>query len=504
MYTITDGVLTTTAFVNVLVAAPVAVNYWIAPPLQQGQTAASWDLDTNWSLGTHPNQGQDIEFNAQKSDTPCNIPANDPIANLNSLTFGDWAGTLTVNAGTTVTASTVTVSARKNLNPGDEIILNAGSQIHASQTLNLLGGKVSGQGTLQAEGTVTVNNTNANDPVTLAAPLSVGTANGAVRSFMTTAQTSQPLKVQGNGQITINNNSVLDFLNQPPQGQNAVTAITNADNAQHSIYVLSGGSISYASTNYEVYVGMGVYLWDGKIAVTNPANNPRNVAPPLHFTGSNPAGGGLFIRGSGEVDVLFSASLSFDGAAEINDNGTVTTYGGSLLTLGVAANSPAGVMYDGTINMYGGKIISHGGFYMLGGTLACQRNASTTIQVDAGTAFNFEGGTITTGQVQGQVNGVINFVGDFVGSGGSIIVMADTTGGKLRTGHIHVTGNVQIINRGVTFTSGDVNANPGNVNRNWNLFDFTGALTGDFTYSLPNGWTNNWDPVAKQLLIHEP
>jgi hypothetical protein len=72
-------------------------NYWIANAIPPGQTAASWDVDTNWSLGTHPNRGQDIVFDSAHSDIPAAaIPTGDIIAKLASLTFGDWGGSLTV------------------------------------------------------------------------------------------------------------------------------------------------------------------------------------------------------------------------------------------------------------------------------------------------------------------------------------------------------------------------------------------------------------------------
>ena len=56
-------------------------NYWIAP----AGGSASWDVDTNWSLGTHPNIGQDIVFNTARSGTSCYIPSNDVLPALNLL-----------------------------------------------------------------------------------------------------------------------------------------------------------------------------------------------------------------------------------------------------------------------------------------------------------------------------------------------------------------------------------------------------------------------------------
>ncbi len=474
-------------------------NNWIAPPLPPGQSA-SWDLDTNWSLGTHPNAGMDIVFDAAKSNTPCTIPANDAIAPLNSLTFNNWGATLTVNSP--VNARTVTINPR-TINAGNtEVIINPGGLVHASAALNMLGGSVSGVGPLQAEGTVTFNGTAANDPVQLAAPLFVGTADGTAPGTMTTAVGSLPLQVSGNGQITINNKSSLDFLNQPQQGQQTATAVTNVDNSAHSIYVMSGGVLSHGTTN-GIYVGMGVYLWGGKLEVSNATGDPTTLAPAMDFTGTNPAGGGLFTRDNAEVDVDPSAALNFDGGVEVNDNTQVNVKGSAYLTSGVAANSPSFVMYDGTISN-SGRIIAHGGFYMLGGTLSTV-SCAAEVDVDGGNAFNLEGGTITTGQQVNGVAGQITIGGNFVSSGGSIVIMVDTSNQNLGPfhGEIDVVGNVNIVNNGVTFVSGDVN-NGVNVNKDFTLFTLTGTLTGDFTYNLPNGWTKNWDPTNKKLIVHEP
>lgn len=195
-------------------------NYWIAP----AGGSASWDVDTNWSLGTHPNIGQDIVFNTARSGTSCYIPSNDVLPALNSLTFGDWKGSL--YADVNLTAGTIEFDSRTNTSQMD-VFITSGTTLQATTALKLLGGDIEGSGTLQAEGTITVNGTSATDKPTLKTMLKVG--DGTAATTMTFASGSQPMVVSGGGAITVNANGKIVFANTPVMGQNTVTAISNGD-----------------------------------------------------------------------------------------------------------------------------------------------------------------------------------------------------------------------------------------------------------------------------------
>ena len=78
-----------------------------------------------------------------------------------------------------------------------DVFITSGTTLQATTALKLLGGDIEGSGTLQAEGTITVNGTSATDKPTLKTMLKVG--DGTAATTMTFASGSQPMVVSGGG-----------------------------------------------------------------------------------------------------------------------------------------------------------------------------------------------------------------------------------------------------------------------------------------------------------------
>jgi hypothetical protein len=144
-------------------------------------------------LGTHPNTGQDIVFDSAHSNTVCNIPMGTLIPALKSMTFGDWSGELLVPSNVNLTADAITLNPRTNTGNPD-LFIGVGATVQATTTLQLNGGDVTGAGTLQGEGTITVNGSSATDKPTLECLLQVG--DGTAATTMTFQSGSLPLQGQ--------------------------------------------------------------------------------------------------------------------------------------------------------------------------------------------------------------------------------------------------------------------------------------------------------------------
>ena len=108
-----------------------------------------------------------------------------------------------------------------------DIYICSGTTLHATTALNFFGGEIDGGGVVQAEGTITVNGTSATDKPTLRSLLNVG--DGTAATVMTFQSGSQPLVVAAGAGITVNANGKIVFNNQPPAGNNSITAISNGD-----------------------------------------------------------------------------------------------------------------------------------------------------------------------------------------------------------------------------------------------------------------------------------
>jgi hypothetical protein len=184
-----------------------ATDYWVAPAVPPGQTAASWDIDTDWSLGHKPTANTDdvvLDGGAGHSSTPINIP-NGSVEAPKSVTFKDWTGSLTVDGNLTTTTLELDPRAAGT----NDLIIDTGGTVIATSSFRWQGDGITGPGTFQVKGTATINGTDANHKPSLAALLQVG--DGTVGTTMTFADRSQPLVVTGNGNVTVKNNGTLTF-----------------------------------------------------------------------------------------------------------------------------------------------------------------------------------------------------------------------------------------------------------------------------------------------------
>jgi hypothetical protein len=362
-------------------AVPSA-NVWIA----SGPAPVSWDTPAAWSLGATPRAGDDVIFQTDalgSGSAPVSLGHATPL--LHSVTFdGSWSATLTLQAAGQLNAHTITLEARPQ--PGDEVLLDPGSEVHSDTALNLSGGRIVGAGIVQAEGTVTVNGTSAADPPTLGAYLEVG--DGITPTTMTFAEQSVPLVVMADGNIDVHANASADFATMPAGGLAAV-AVVSADAGLHTL-TLDGGTVSREDTS-ELLVGLGAEVNTGTLG-TFPSTQPGvQAGNPLHFTGFNADGQGLTVHGG---QVLVGGSLSFDGGVRI-DGGLVDVADGATLEAGTpAAPVPSSLGGSGDLRLQG-TFRSHGDFVMSGGVLDTTGSVDSRIVLDPGDTFFLLGGTLT-------------------------------------------------------------------------------------------------------------
>ena len=460
--------------------------------------SSRWDSDLNWSLHRQPAAGDDLNFNDASSKALCMLASGIVLPNFKSITFGDWSGALYTSS--TLTADTITLLARTNT-ATHELVL--GASLKANTALNIQGGSVygGGPGTLEGDGTITVNGTSATDLPTLGAPLSVGSADGTKPAVMNFDEGSQPLVVTGQGvNITVNPGSNLHFWNQPLAGNTTATAVSNGDSQAHSI-ILNSADL-YRINSCPCFVGMGLIVNGGsELTVNHPLGLPDGG--PLHFTGSNQDGYGLDVATGAAVTL--DAGLAVDNGAWIT-GGTTTLDPSVPLTLGVAAGSRPSVLNAGVFAL-GGSLTAHGGFDLYGGLLGTFGSQVSAITVDAGNQVWMDGGEIDVtylGDAMGATAvGKLTIYGWFYATAGKIVNNMDTRNGGHIGGTFLVNGNVNFTSD-VIFSSQDLNPNPGNVNWRWSLISWTGTRSGSATVSLPANWTYTWNDAFGRLDAFEP
>jgi hypothetical protein len=363
-----------------------SADIWIA----SGPAPVSWDTPAAWSLGAAPRAGDDVIFqtDAQGSGSaPVILGHATPL--LNSVTFdGSWVGTITLRADAAAQAAgqlnahTITLEARPQ--PGEEVLLDPGTDVHSDTALNLSGGSITGAGIIQAEGTITVNGTSVADAPALGAYLEVG--DGITPTSMTFAEQSVPLVVMADGNIDVHAGASVDFENSPTAGPMA-TAVISADAGPHTL-ALDGGTV-FREGGPELLVGLGVVVNSGALEA-GPTSPGSPASGALHFTGTNSDGAGLTVSG-GQVSAL--GSLSFDAGVRIA-GGQVDVVDGATLEAGTV-RAPVTSFLSGSGDLrLEGTFRSHGDFVMSGGVLETMGSADSAIMLDAGDTFFLSGGTV--------------------------------------------------------------------------------------------------------------
>jgi hypothetical protein len=346
-----------------------SADIWIA----SGTAPVSWDTPAAWSLGAAPRAGDDVllRTDAQGSGSaPVTLGHATPL--LNSVTLdGSWAGTLTLQTDGQLNAHVITLDARTHT--GDEILLDAGTEVHSDMALELSGGSIAGAGLVQAEGSIQVNGISMIDPPTLGAQLQVG--DGIASTTMTFAQGAVPLVVVGAGNIGVNSNASVIFDPLPSSGE--TVAVVSRDQASHAMTV-NGGFVQGGESG-EQLVALGVVVNSGVLE-----------ADTLHFTGTNGDGDGLTVNG-GQVIIL--GSLSFDGGVRIV-GGQVDVADGATLEAGTAAAPVASSLSGAGDLRLEGTFLSHGDFVMSGGVLETMGSADSRIVLDPGDTYFLMGGTV--------------------------------------------------------------------------------------------------------------
>ena len=142
-----------------------------------------------------------------------------------------------------------------------------------------------------------------------------------------------------------------------------------------------------------------------------------------------------------------------------------------------------------------GNLVAHGGLVIFaGGVLGTGGSLDNAITVDAGAFLTLEGGEIDVTDTANNIAlGVLTVHGNFDGSGGGTIVdNVDSRTSPRTYGQFKVLGNVTLSDS-TTFTSRDPNPHPVSPQDfTYDLFNWTGSLSGECSVSLPTGWTYNW------------
>jgi hypothetical protein len=454
-------------------------DYWIAP----AGPSASWTDPANWSLGAPPQAGQDVAFD-QHSSTPCIIPADVAGLALHALTFGDFAGTVTDEAPA-LDVGALTLHARSTA--GQELIIDAGALLRASQGFTFLGGEVSGGGVLEADGLTTINGASASDRPTLACQLDVGSGSRSGTLLFASAET-QPLVVTGNGDITVSGAASAVQINTLLVGQeDMATAVSDGDGQAHTLRLTGGASLSRVD-NGACLLGMGLVLDPsaGSITISPPASDSAFAAGPLDFTGLNADGRGLSMMGG---TLAIGAGLAFDHGASIG-GGVVKVARAAKLTLGTAESSPASVLSGGTLALRG-TLFAHGGFSMAGGMLTTQGSPGSIIRLDPGTLFELDGGAVDV-TPPGQATGTLTIDGNMLAEGGTILDNVSSAQGSFHSGLLRVNGDLTL--QGTALRSADL-AQPTVPfpHHTYALVSVSGQRTGDFTSSgIPATWAEVW------------
>jgi hypothetical protein len=364
-----------------------SADLWIAG----GGIPVNWDTPAAWSLGAAPRAGDDVIFQTDalgSGSAPVSLGHATPL--FHSVTFdGSWSATLTLQADAIhqtagqLNAEVITLDARPR--PGDEVLLDPGSEVHSDTALNLFGGSIVGAGVVQAEGTVTVDGTSAADSPTLGAYLEVG--DGITPTTMTFAEQSVPLVVMADGNIDVQANASADFLTMPAGGLAAV-AVVSADAGPHTL-TLDGGTVSREDTS-ELLVGMGTEVNTGTLETFPSPQQGVQAGNPMHFTGFNADGQGLTVQGG---QVLVSGLLSIDGGVRI-DGGRVDVAAGATLEAGTVAAPVTNYLGGSGDLRLQGTFRSHGDFLMSGGVLESMGSPDSRIVLDPGDTFFLQGGTL--------------------------------------------------------------------------------------------------------------
>ncbi len=394
-----------------------------------GNTTANFNLSANWNPAQLPVANDVLLFGAAGSSGT--ILNNDLLANLqiNGFTFNAPAAAYTLNGNAITLGGNITNSSTQLQTFGFDIASTAVRTV----TMTTGGGDVtvngvfSGAGGLTLAGTggtLTLNNANTHTGATTTATnttLLLNNANALQSSTLTITGTTANLVNFASGLGTVNVGGLAgagNFALTDTAAGNVILSVGASNtNTTYSGVMSGGGQLTKVGTGVLTLSGANTYtgannLNVGAVAITTLSNlgagtvinfdggtlqyNNGGIADISTRTVNINAGGGTINTNGAGVNVTFASAFGNATA------GNLTKIGAGVLTL--AGNNT----YTGSTNLNGGVIVF-----------------STLSNLGAGTAINFDGGTLR--YRNGSTTDISTRTVTFNGSGGTI----DTNGNNV-------------------------------------------------------------------------
>ena len=369
-------------------------------------SGASWDVAGSTSVngGGVVNDGT---ATIDATDT-LNVGSGATVTNHGTLTmhssaavFGTNANAVFANTGTLVVSpgsiGTATFGGNLVVNSTGSIQLSSGTlDVYSGATLNLnAGSSVTGSGTLQDQGVLGINSTQA-----LAMPLLVqGTITGAGALTVSGSLTSSGGTFQGPGTVTVASGASWDVAGSTSvTGGGVVNDGTATIDATETLSIGSGATV----TNHGTFTLDASSEVDGAGSNAFFTNTGTVVVSPGSTGTATLRGGYLVVNStgpirisSGTLDVYSGATLNLNAGSSVSGSGTLQDQG----VLGINSTQALAMplLVQGTITGAGALTVS-GSLTSSGGTF----QGPGTVTVASGASWDVAGSTSVTG------GGVVN------------------------------------------------------------------------------------------------
>ena len=374
--------------------------------------------------------------------------------------FGN-TGTLVVSPGSTGTATLSGYYGGLVVNSTGPIRISSGTlDVYSGATLNLnAGSSVSGSGTLQDQGVLGINSTQA-----LGGPLAVqGTITGAGALTVSGSLTSSGGTFQGPGTVTVASGASWNLpasTSTSVTGGSVVNDGTATLNTSATLYiygttVTNNGTLTmYASS--EVY-GSGansVFGNTGTLVVSPGSTGTATLSG--YYGGLVVNSTGPIQISSGTLDVYSGATLNLNAGSSVSGSGTLQDQG----VLGINSTQALAMplLVQGTITGAGaltvsGSLTSSGGTFQGPGTVTVASGASWNLPASTSTSVT-GGRVVNDGTATLNTSATLNIYGTTVTNNGTLTMHSGA--GVYGSGTNAVFGNVGnmvVLNTGFTGTA---------------------------------------------------
>ncbi|MEI8019336.1 MAG: autotransporter domain-containing protein [Schlesneria sp.] len=476
---------------------PVVNNYLVE---FNDLTAATYGGNMSGSGGVSINGAGPVTFSGINSYSGGTLVSKGStlIGTTNSLQGSFFnLGTIQFNQSTSGTyAGVIQGSGLLQISGGATITLT-GLNTYLGGTEVDSGGKLIGttsslQGAINDNGAVQFNQTTSG---TYSGPLSgtgsVEISGGGAVTFTgqntykggtTVEQGSTLIGAAGSLQGNINNSGAIQF--------NQASAGTFAGNISGSGSVEISGAAPVAFTGFNTYAG-GTTVDNGSTLILNATSLLGSVTDSgtVQFSQS---GAGVFagtINGSGKVEVLSNATVTFGRITNGYTGGTTVDDGATLVgnthSLQGAIADNGLVKFDTTLNTYGLPTVSY--LRQPATSVVPPTNYSGPVGYSWGTSNNFNGNISGSGKVEVTGGGIVSFLGGNTYSGGTTIDSFTGLTGNASSlqGNIVNNGFLQFNNGGIAIP--DIVLPGQSPNWAWQYFTYTGNISGTGGVDISGG-----------------